>query len=168
MTTEIRRFVAKTVRPTRQITPRRGRAIGGLGLCTLWLFARIAAAVDPAEPNTTGNRAEGSATGLEEVVVTSQKRSESLQDVPLSVAALTSEALEQRGISGVASLVSGDIPSVKVEPFAGNPSVLEVAVRGFTNPNGNDITNENLVPIYIDDVYYGRQISRRTLVRDAR
>ena len=34
-------------------------------------------------------------TGLEEIVVTAQKRSESLQDVPLSIQAFTTEKLEQ-------------------------------------------------------------------------
>jgi iron complex outermembrane receptor protein len=95
--------------------------------------------------------------GLQEIVVTAEKHKERLQDVPASIEAMTSEALEQRGITGVQSLVQGDIPSVRVEPFAGNQSVLEVGIRGFIDPNGSDITNENPVPIYIDDVYYGRQ-----------
>jgi iron complex outermembrane recepter protein len=96
---------------------------------------------------------------LEEIVVTSEKRKESLQEVPASVTALTSDALEQRGITGVSSLMQGDIPSVRVEPFAGNQTVLQIGMRGFINTNGSDITNENPVPIYVDDVYYGRQNS---------
>jgi outer membrane receptor protein involved in Fe transport len=135
-------------------------AMGGLlGLLSLLACAADpAAAVDGAQPAIRGSQGESGSGQLEEVVVTAQKRSESLQSVPLSVAALTADALEQRGISGVASLMSGDVPSVKVEPFAGNQSVLEVSIRGFIKPNGSDITNENPVPIYIDDVYYGRQI----------
>ena len=35
--------------------------------------------------------------------------------------------------------------------------MLEVAIRGFVDPNGVNVTNENPVPIYIDDVFYGRQ-----------
>lgn len=99
------------------------------------------------------------AGGLEEIVVTAEKRTESLQNVPISVAALTSDELVRRGITSVASLMDGDVPSLRVEPFAGNQTVLEVGMRGFINPNGSDITNENPVPIYIDDVYYGRQSS---------
>ena len=99
------------------------------------------------------------ANALQEIVVTAQKRSESLQNVPVSIAALDSAELDRRGITSVASLMSGDVPSVKVEPFAGNQTVLEVGMRGFLNPNGTDITQENPVPTYIDDVYYGRQNS---------
>ena len=36
---------------------------------------------------------------IEEVVVTARKKSESLQDVPLSVSALNEETLEERGIN---------------------------------------------------------------------
>jgi iron complex outermembrane recepter protein len=102
-------------------------------------------------------RAQTAETGrLEEVIVTAQRRSESLQNIPLSVVAFSSETLEARGISGITSLLGGQIPSVRLQPFAGNPTILEIAMRGFINPQGTDITNENPVPVYIDDVYYGR------------
>src|SRR5262245_23210565 len=97
--------------------------------------------------------------GLEEIVVTAQRRSESLQDVPLSIAALGSEQMESMGITSVASLMSGQVPSVQMRPFAGNQSIIYVTIRGFSNPNGADILNENPVPIYIDDIYYGRPTS---------
>jgi iron complex outermembrane recepter protein len=109
--------------------------------------------------SSTAQAQEAASRGLEEVVVTAQKRSESLQDVPLSIVALSAGQLDDRGISAVNSLMGGQVPSVKVQPFAGNPTILEVAMRGFVNPNGTDVTNENPVPIYIDDVYYGRMTS---------
>src|SRR3954454_18903768 len=93
--------------------------------------------------------AAGPTVALEEVVVTAQKREESLQDVPLSIAALGSEELTRRGITGIGSLTGGQIPSVRVEPFAGNPTILEIAIRGFINVNGVEVPNENPVPIYI-------------------
>jgi len=120
--------------------------------------AHVAGAQQLATTASTATASSGSAA-LEEIVVTAEKRSESLQDVPISVAALSAEQLQLRGIDSVASLVRGDIPSVKVEPFAGNPSVLEVGIRGFIDPNGTDVTNENPVPTYVDGVYYGRQTS---------
>ena len=43
---------------------------------------------------------------LEEVVVTAQKRSESVQDIPLAVTALSADILDERGIGDIASLVS--------------------------------------------------------------
>src|SRR5207253_9055969 len=75
------------------------------------------------------------------------------------VAALNSDELQARGISNLADLTGGQVPSLRIEPFAGNPSVLEVGIRGFIDSNGVNVTNENPVPIYIDDVYQGRQTS---------
>jgi iron complex outermembrane receptor protein len=129
----------------------------GSGKVVVALLALCGASAGWAQQAASTAAPAGSA--LEEIVVTAQKRSESLQNVPLSVAALTTEELDRRGITGVASLMQGDIPSLRVEPFAGNQTVLEVGIRGFINPNGSDITNENPVPVYIDDVYYGRQTS---------
>ena len=97
------------------------------------------------------------AVGLEEIVVTAEKRSESLQSVPLSITALGSEELTRRNIMNLNDLMGGQVPSLRIEPFAGNQTVLEVAIRGFVDPNGVNVTNENPVPIYIDDVFYGRQ-----------
>jgi iron complex outermembrane recepter protein len=107
-----------------------------------------------AEPGPTPPPA---ARGIEEVIVTAQKRAQSLQDVPIAINALGAEELERRGISGLSGLSAGEIPALRMEPFAGNPSVMEVAIRGLQNPNGTEITQENPVPLYIDDVYFGRQ-----------
>jgi iron complex outermembrane receptor protein len=121
-------------------------ALGGSGRT----FADQATA-DAATPDSS------SGGGLAEIVVTAQKRSESLQSVPLSVAALSSAELERRNISGLGDLMGGQVPSLRIEPFAGNPTVLEIAMRGFIDSNGVNVTNENPVPVYIDDVFYGRQ-----------
>ena len=61
--------------------------------------------------------AQGRAMALEEVIVTAQKREESLQDAPIAISALTSEQLEVRGIQGMGDLIAGAIPAVKVMPF---------------------------------------------------
>jgi iron complex outermembrane recepter protein len=125
---------------------------------------RINLAVQMALSGAVAATASPSATAqevaaLEEVVVTATRRTESLQDVPLSVAALSSEQMESLGITGVGSLIAGQVPSVQMRPFAGNPTILLMTIRGFTNPNGGDVTNENPVPVYIDDIYYGRPTS---------
>ena len=41
---------------------------------------------------------------LEEVIVTAQKRTESLQDVPISVSAIQGEKLEEAGIANMSAL----------------------------------------------------------------
>src|ERR1700736_5113341 len=62
---------------------------------------------------STGDAAAAEAGGLAEIVVTAQKRSESLQSVPLSVAALGSAELERRNISGLGDLMGGQVPSLR-------------------------------------------------------
>lgn len=101
--------------------------------------------------------ADQKSDSLEEIVVTAQIRSESAQNIPLAITALGSDELEKRGITSVGDLVTGAIPTLKVNQVAGSPTVLEVAIRGFVNPNGTDITTENPVPFYIDGVYFGRE-----------
>lgn len=44
--------------------------------------------------------------GLEEIVVTAQKRAESLQNTPLAVSAISAEAIEQRGITDISTLTA--------------------------------------------------------------
>jgi len=46
--------------------------------------------------------AQQTAGGLEEIIVTAQKRSESIQEVPLSITALSSDVLEQRSVQSFA------------------------------------------------------------------
>jgi iron complex outermembrane receptor protein len=133
----------------------REAAIGGAIGCIALGLSDVVNAADPATAEAPDESQGGGR--LEEVVVTAQKREESLQKVPLSVAALNSEELQSRGIANLSDLMGGQVPSLRIEPFAGNPTVLEVGIRGFIDSNGVNVTNENPVPIYIDDVYQGRQ-----------
>lgn len=84
-------------------------------------FAQNAAAQD-----------ESSAGGLQDIVVTAQKRSENVQDVPISIAAFDSVALKESAVADVAQL-SKLSPNVTLDSgsFAGgSSSVLSAFVRG--------------------------------------
>ena len=144
------KFTKAGVRSTARVAGR-GAALltTSITLSVLTCPASFSQQAGPSEPQQ----------GLQEIIVTAQKRSESLQAVPLSVVAIDAEKLKEMGITNISNLMGGQVPAVRVEPFAGNPSVLEIAIRGSINNNGLDVTNENPVPIYIDDVYYGRQNS---------
>ncbi|HET9388672.1 MAG TPA: TonB-dependent receptor [Steroidobacteraceae bacterium] len=48
---------------------------------------------------TPSDTSEGPSTALEEIVVTAQRRSENMQDVPISIQAMTSETLQQLNVS---------------------------------------------------------------------
>jgi iron complex outermembrane receptor protein len=100
-----------------------------------------------------GDGAEG---GLEEIVVTAQKRAENLQQVPFAVSAYSSAAIEQRGVTGLASLFQTPPPGVVMQPFAGSQSLLIIDMRGVTNADPGQATTELGTAVYIDDVYLGR------------
>lgn len=89
---------------------------------------------------------------LEEIVVTARKRSESLQDVPLSITAFTAEALERRLITELDDIALLT-PGFTFEDFAGSGFGVPV-VRGATQ---QDITVlEQNVSIFLDGVYIPR------------
>jgi len=86
---------------------------------------------------------------LEEIIVTAQKRSESLQDVPISVTAITSKAVEDMNISEWRDL---QIPGVYIGEAGDTRSQF---IRGIgTVPLERGF--EMAVPLYSDGIYYGR------------
>lgn len=99
---------------------------------------------------------ETDASGLEEIVVTAQKREENMQDVPIAVTAYSSQALEARGATALSSLLQTPPPGVVMQPFAGAQSMLIVDMRGVTNADPGQGTVELGTAVYIDDVYLGR------------
>jgi len=54
--------------------------------------------------------ADSAAIGLEEVIVTAQKRSENLQKTPISVSVVTAQAMEDRHIYSLTELNDGSAP----------------------------------------------------------
>lgn len=97
-------------------------------------------------------RAQESSDGprLEEVIVTAQKRAESLQDVPLSVSAVSAEKIEQAGIENLEDLTY-HIPNIH---FTETGFSTQVRVRGIGSDNSQGF--EQSVGMYVDGIYYGR------------
>lgn len=87
---------------------------------------------------------------LEEVIVTAQKRAESLQDVPISVSAVSGEKIKEAGIYSMTALASY-IPNLHI---AEAPVNTNIYMRGVGS--GNNQAFEQSVGMYIDGVYMGR------------
>ncbi|MFO1400013.1 MAG: TonB-dependent receptor [Steroidobacteraceae bacterium] len=81
---------------------------------------------------------------LEEVIVTAQKRSERLVDVPMAVAVLSGEELAQRGIESVQDL-SFSVPGLTMREDG--PGSYTIFLRGLANQSGNGA----LVGQYLDE-----------------
>jgi iron complex outermembrane recepter protein len=90
---------------------------------------------------------------LEEVVVTANRREESLQDVAMSVSAFTGDFLEQAGLTDLTDLADYT-PSLKITPGQDSRST-SIRIRGI----GSVGTNTGIDPsvgFFIDGVYQGR------------
>jgi iron complex outermembrane receptor protein len=96
---------------------------------------------------------------LEEVIVTSQRREQDIQKVPIAVSAFTSETLKAKGVTDIHALTNLT-PNVNLDassPFSGDTSVLSASIRGI----GQDDFAFNLDPgvgVYLDGVFLARTI----------
>ncbi|MBX3705689.1 MAG: TonB-dependent receptor [Pseudomonadales bacterium] len=93
---------------------------------------------------------------LEEIVVTAQKREESLQEAPISISVLSGDELLTRGIGNLKDLAAGAIPSVRFAPFYGRASAPALSMRGIQSGDVTQISRDPSFGIYIDGVYLGR------------
>jgi iron complex outermembrane receptor protein len=85
---------------------------------------------------------------LEEIVVTAQKRSEKILDVPISITALSGDQLESAGVTGTQGLVN-EVPGLHMDRV-GDTSLP--SIRGVTTfPTTAGV--ENNVALYIDNIY---------------
>ncbi len=110
-----------------------------LGKSTLAL-----ALVTACNPNVLAQQATG--LMLEEVVVTAQKREQSLQDVPVSITAFTAGAIDRAGITDFSDYAV-KTPNLGFQQ-RGNRADVKFGIRGVTNIGGQ----ANSVGIYVDEV----------------
>ena len=94
--------------------------------------------------------------GLNEVVVTAQKRQQPLQDTPIAISVIESEQLDILGITDFAGMTDGIIPSLHVVPFGSTPSNVVLSIRGNAARDPGEISREGSVAVYLDGVYIGR------------
>ncbi|HKT76427.1 MAG TPA: TonB-dependent receptor [Sphingobium sp.] len=92
-----------------------------------------------------------SSGGLADIIVTAQKREQSVQDVPIAVTALNRDLLEANRVQSVQDL-SGLAPGVTVRPAAGGTGIASFITRGVVT-YGNVAGTDKEVSIYLDGVY---------------
>lgn len=83
---------------------------------------------------------------LEEVIVTAQKRAESLQDVPISVSAMQGDKLQSAGIPNLQAL-SDHVPNLYIAAASVNTNIY---MRGVGS--GNNQGFEQSVGMYVDGI----------------
>ncbi len=87
---------------------------------------------------------------LEELIVTAQKREQSLQDVPVSVSVVSGEAIEEAGIADLEGL-SAQIPNLAINQ---SPHNLSIYIRGLGSRDNQGF--EQSVGLFVDGIYAGR------------
>jgi iron complex outermembrane receptor protein len=92
---------------------------------------------------------------LEEVIVTAQKRAESLQDVPMSVSAVTQDTMAVAGIETLDDL-KVLVPSLNVYSVV-NPAYASISIRGV-GTGASDPTLEPSVGVFVDGVFMPRAV----------
>jgi iron complex outermembrane recepter protein len=119
------------------------------------LSARIALVLSlaaTASPALAQSSTEG-ALQLEEIIVTAQKRSESLVDVPISMAVFSAEMLGDMGVTNLLAL-ENRIPNVVLDSADWDVS-QRVAIRGISS-TARTVGQETGFGVYVDGVYMGR------------
>lgn len=119
-----------------------GITLGGSGV--------FAASAEQAEPESRPS----AATAIEEVTVTARRRTESVQDVPMSVSVLSSEDLRQRSIMSIEETFDFT-PNVTYE-YSGFNTSSRVYIRGIGNAGAHFATGDPSVALYVDGVYQAR------------
>lgn len=120
-----------------------------------WLPS-LAAAVE-VDAAADGKPIESSATTLEAVVVTAEKRETNLQKTPISVSVIGSDELADRHVVSLGDLADGSIPSLRVAPFATRSSALNISIRGIgASGDANQPARDAGVGVYVDGVFLGR------------
>lgn len=92
--------------------------------------------------------------GLGEIVVTAQKRSESLQRTPLAISAVSEEMIEARGIATAEDL-NAVAPNLTTTQGPNNSSHLIIFIRGI-GESEPILTVDAPVALYVDGVIVGR------------
>ncbi|WP_198351238.1 TonB-dependent receptor [Flavisphingomonas formosensis] len=92
--------------------------------------------------------------GLEDIVVTAQKREESLQKVPISITAVSTATIQNARITNVRNLTS-IAPNLYVTQQGGGSQIPAYSIRGVLAANASPGA-DNGVSLYVDGVYIAR------------
>ena len=89
---------------------------------------------------------------LQEIVVTARYRTESLQNAPISISALSGADMEARGIVNVTNLTASVPSTTLTSEGSTGGNTLVAYIRGLGQANFS-LAFQPGVPIYIDDIY---------------
>ncbi|MFW2829836.1 TonB-dependent receptor [Sphingomonas sp. ID0503] len=93
----------------------------------------------------------------DEIIVTATKRETNLQDTPIAISVVSTQAIQDRHIQSLLDFADGSVPGLRVATFEARQSALTIGIRGIVPLDANQPAREQGVGVYIDGVYLGRQ-----------
>ena len=127
-----------------------------LGMAQASIFALAIGVTTPAIAQESQAADEG---GIQEIVVTAQKREENVQSVPIAISAFAGEALAERAVGNVSQLAALS-PNVNLDSgvsFSASTAVLAASIRGI-GASDFAFNIDPAVGVYIDGVYLARSV----------
>ena len=119
------------------------------------LAGAMAAVLVPAAMAQTASSDASAAPVLEEVMITAQKRTENLQDVPISVQAIDAARLDERNVVSLSGINDGSVPGLNLAPYPGSSDFYFPTFRGITT-NTAFISAPVPIAVHIDGVFVGQ------------
>ena len=95
---------------------------------------------------------------VDEIVVTAQRREQSLQAVPVAVSAFNVSQITNRQIDEVKD-IGQNVPNLQTYTVTAGAEAIQLHSRGASVQNPGFNVAESPVGVYMDDVYYGRLAS---------
>ena len=125
----------------------------------------IAIAITCLAGAAAGTHAQDEAFLLDEIIVTAQKRQENLQQVPISISALSETAIERKGINNAQDLLS-TMPNVGGFEAPSSRGTVSLIIRGVSGGNPTNLSIDPANAMYVDGVYMGKSIGNATDIAD--
>jgi iron complex outermembrane receptor protein len=130
-------------------------ALALVGLAAADAAVTVASAEEQNVPGGTAAVDESASIGLQEIIVTARRRTENLQEEPLSVQALTAAEMNQMHITSLTDVAN--IANVNFTYQPGFSNTLVTYIRGIGEQDPV-LTNDSPVAVYVNGVLMARQI----------
>jgi outer membrane receptor protein involved in Fe transport len=121
------------------------------------LFAGIVGASALLFGTTVSAQQDITKLGIEEMIVTAQKREENIQAIPISISSLSAVDIERRGVNNAQDLV-GTIPNMGGFQPPGGKGNISISLRGVSSGSPSNLSIDTNVATYVDGVLLGKMI----------
>lgn len=115
--------------------------------------AALAQAVAASPPAAATAQAS---TDASDIVVTANRREQRLQEVPLSVTAISGESLREQNVDSVLDLATGKVPGLSISANAGSETTIGIKFRGLGAADASQATQDSPAAFYIDGINLAR------------